>query len=192
MFVFECRYFWCVVILMNVALLIVLIHTIVTKLLWPDVTTKIQMSWGTNAAYFPAVTICNSNQFKVIQHEWNVFWCDFEFNICFWAPCLSDELLGLQKSFANESVEVRRILGEWYPHYVPYFFASEEEWEKAVETINLKDLDILGIFRKAAHGIQVRHGYSRDFFQHKSGLCDTGTCAQTDHNLFSNLSCPCK
>ncbi len=57
--------FWSVVILLNVALLIVFIHTIAVKLMWPDVTTKVQMTWDTVPDQFPAVTICNTNQFKV-------------------------------------------------------------------------------------------------------------------------------
>ena len=52
--------------MMNIVLLIVFINTIVTKLTQPDITTKVAISWR-NEAHFPAVTICNLNQFKVRQ-----------------------------------------------------------------------------------------------------------------------------
>ena len=50
--------------MLNVVLLIILTNALITKLIWPDVTTKVEISWKTKAQ-FPAVTICNVNQFKV-------------------------------------------------------------------------------------------------------------------------------
>ncbi len=54
-------------------------------------------------------------------------------------------------------MQLRRILGEWYPEFILYFFDTPEDWMEAVQKFNVRDLDILNIFREAAHSAEVGH-----------------------------------
>ena len=58
------RYLWAVLIAGNTLVFVILTYVVLDQLMYPDIATKVGVEFST-VPTFPAVTLCNANQFKV-------------------------------------------------------------------------------------------------------------------------------
>ena len=79
----------------------------------------------------------------------------FRFSSTYFCPYCCHWFPFSQKSFAENSTQLRLVLAEWYPEFRSYFFPNISEWKAAKDTIELGQINVTQLFADAAHTIQV-------------------------------------